>query len=141
MLFLSLQVSSFPAAPPILLQLTKNVELLKKYDLSSLMVVMSGAAPLPESVNVDTMVKTQSMVTQGTINTYFYTVLISRHAYEVSEAGFVFDLFLLIILILQQNNSCSACISRTAWSWTLIFLHKVDTGVQMCLLGVSSILG
>jgi len=59
------RVTSFPAAPPILLNLTKNDALLKKYDLSSLMMVMSGAAPLPESVNMETMVKTQSMVLQG----------------------------------------------------------------------------
>ena len=60
-----LQVTSFPAAPPILLLLTKNEELLKKYDLSSLQAISSGAAPLPESVNVDTIVKTKSLVFQG----------------------------------------------------------------------------
>ena len=57
---------------------------------------------------------------------------ISRHAYEVSEAGIVIDLFILIliiIIILQEPKSCRACISRTAWSWTLIFLPKVNMGL------------
>ena len=48
---------------------------------------------------------------------FFYVTTISRHAYEVSEAGFVYDLFLLIIL-LQEPKSCWRHISRTAWSST-----------------------
>ena len=27
------------------------------------------------------------------------------------------------------NKSCTLCISGSAWSWTLILLHKVDAGV------------
>ena len=46
-------------------------------------------------------------------------LFISRHAYEVSEeAGFVFDLFLIIILIILNLplEACMRCISGTAWS-------------------------
>ena len=60
-----LQVTYFATAPPILLQITQNEELLKKYDLSSLTKISCGAAPLPENVNVDTAMKTQTMITQG----------------------------------------------------------------------------
>ena len=55
-------------------------------------------------------------------------LIISRHANEVSEAGIVFDLF-LIILLFPPLEACMRCISGTAWSWTLIFLHKVDAAV------------
>ena len=41
----------------------------------------------------------------------------------------------------SSSKSCTLQISGTAWSWTLIFLHKVDARPQMCLLVVSSILG
>ena len=41
----------------------------------------------------------------------------------------------------SSSKSCTLQISGTAWSWTLIFLHKVDARPQMYLLVVSSILG
>ena len=75
-----------------------------------------------------THVKHTTQLMNAPCKTFF---IISRHAYEVSEAGIVIDLFILIILIiliiiliiiLQEPKSCCACISRTAWSWTLIFL-------------------
>ena len=51
-------------------------------------------------------------------NKHFF--VISRHAYEVSEAGIVFDLFLILILIIILINlpleACTGCISGTAWS-------------------------
>ena len=48
-------------------------------------------------------------------------VIISRHAYEVSGAGIVFDLFLIIIIIIiiiinLPLEACTRCISGTAWS-------------------------
>ena len=85
------QITSFSVAPPILLQLTKNEELLKKYDLSSLMVIGSGSAPLPKSVNADAMVKTKSLVMQG--NSYckiFVLVLNSIFWYNISVLPLLF---------------------------------------------------
>ena len=55
-------------------------------------------------------------------------LIISRHANKVSGADIVFDLFLIFILPLPLE-ACTRCISGSAWSWTLIFLHKVDAGV------------
>ena len=40
-------------------------------------------------------------------------LLISRHAYEVSEAGIIFDLFFILNLPLE---ACTLCISVTALS-------------------------
>ena len=50
-----------------------------------------------------------------------FLLIISRHAYEVSEAGIVFDLFLILIIIIIIINilpleACTRCISGTAWS-------------------------
>ena len=52
-----------------------------------------------------------------------FLLIISRHAYEVSEAGIVIDLFLLII-ILQEPKSCCVCISRTACYYYYYFNRK-----------------
>ena len=41
--------------------------LLSKYDLSSLRMITTGAAPLAPKVTLDTMQKTQAMVFQGTL--------------------------------------------------------------------------
>ena len=53
----------------------------------------------------------------------------------------VMFLIYFFLLFPQQPKSCWRCISGTAWSQTLIFLHKVDARAQMCLLEVSSISG
>ena len=77
MICLHFQVRILPLVPSLVVFLSKN-ELVKEYDLSSVMYVNSGASPL--SVEADAEFKeklpTVPMLRQGTTATHTFSIII-----------------------------------------------------------------